>query len=59
MMYKGQIGNKRCDQKLMPLNINHHHKEVVWMNPIHLDHLLEMVNKFKQERDHELGVKRT
>jgi hypothetical protein len=27
-----------------------YHKEVVWMKPTHLDHLLEMVNKFGQER---------
>ncbi len=37
----------------------HHHKDVVWMNPAHLDHLLEMVNKLEQKRDHELGMKKT
>jgi hypothetical protein len=36
-----------------------HHKEIMWMKPIHLDHLLEMVNKFEQEKGHKLGVKRT
>jgi hypothetical protein len=36
-----------------------HHKEAMWMKPIHLDHLLEMVNKFKKERGHERGVKIT
>jgi hypothetical protein len=25
----------------------YHHKEVVWMKPTHLNHLLEMVNKFE------------
>jgi hypothetical protein len=29
------------------------------MKPTHLDHLLDMVNKFKQERGHELGMKKT
>jgi hypothetical protein len=28
------------------------------MKPIHLDHLLEMVNKFEQEKGHKFGVKR-
>jgi hypothetical protein len=27
-----------------------HHKKLVWMKPIHLNHLLEMVNKFGQKR---------
>jgi hypothetical protein len=32
----------------------------MWMKLAHLDHLLEMVNKFKQEKGHELvGVKKT
>ncbi len=36
------------------------HKDAMWMKPAHLDHLLEMVNKFKQEKGHELvGVKKT
>jgi hypothetical protein len=29
------------------------------MKPTHVDHLPDMVNKFKQERGHELGMKRT
>ncbi len=29
------------------------------MKPTHLDHLLDMVNKFKQERGHEFGMKKT
>jgi hypothetical protein len=29
------------------------------MKLVHLDHLPKMVNKFKQEKGHELGVKRT
>lgn len=28
------------------------------MNFTHFDHLLDMVNKFEQERGHELGVKK-
>jgi len=36
-----------------------HHKETMWMKSTHLDHLLEMVNKFEQERGHKLGVKKT
>jgi hypothetical protein len=36
-----------------------HHKEVIWMKLVQLDHLLEMVNKFEQERGHELVVKKT
>jgi len=36
-----------------------HHKEIMWMKPTHLDHFLEMVNKFEQEKGHKLGVKRT
>lgn len=35
-----------------------HHKEDVWMKPIHLNHLPKMVNKFEQERGHELGIKK-
>jgi hypothetical protein len=35
-----------------------HPKEAVWVKPSHLDHLLDMVAKFKQERGHEFGVKR-
>jgi hypothetical protein len=27
------------------------------MKPIHLDHLLEMANKFEHEKAHEFGVK--
>jgi hypothetical protein len=34
-----------------------HHKKAIWMKFAHLDHLLEMANKFKQEWGHELGVK--
>jgi hypothetical protein len=37
----------------------YHHKEAVWMKLVHLDHLLDMVVKFEQERGHELRVKRT
>jgi hypothetical protein len=33
-----------------------HHKEVMWMKLIHLDHLPKMV-KFEQERGQELGAK--
>jgi len=29
------------------------------VKPSHLDHLLDLVAKFEQERGHELGVKRT
>jgi len=29
------------------------------VKPSHLDHLLDMVAMFKQERGHELGLKRT
>ncbi len=36
-----------------------HHKEVMWMKPTHLDHLLDIVVKFEQERGHKLVVKRT
>jgi hypothetical protein len=36
-----------------------HHKEIMWMKPIHLDHLSNIVAKFGQEGGHELGVKRT
>ncbi len=36
-----------------------HHKEIMWMKTIHLDHLSKMVNKFEQEKGHKLGVKRT
>jgi hypothetical protein len=32
----------------------YHHKEIVWMKPAHLDHLLDMVAKFEQERGHKL-----
>jgi hypothetical protein len=35
-----------------------HHKEAVWVKPSHLDHLPDMVAKFKQERGHKFGVKR-
>jgi hypothetical protein len=28
------------------------------MKPTHLDYLLEMANKFEQEKGHKLGVKR-
>jgi hypothetical protein len=35
-----------------------HHKEVVWMKLAHVDHKLDMVAKFEQERGHEFGVKR-
>jgi hypothetical protein len=34
-----------------------HHEEVIWMKLAHFNHLPEMVNKFKQEMGHELGVK--
>ncbi len=33
----------------------YHHKEVIWMKHVQLYHLQEMVNKFEQERGHELG----
>ncbi len=36
-----------------------HHKEAVWMELVHLDHLLDMVSKFEQDRGHELGMKKT
>ncbi len=29
------------------------------MKLVHLDHLQKMVNKFEQDRGHELGMKRT
>jgi hypothetical protein len=29
------------------------------MQHVHMDHLLDMVNKFEQERGHELEMKRT
>ncbi len=32
-----------------------HHKDTMWMKLAHLDHLLEMVNKFEQEKGHELA----
>jgi hypothetical protein len=35
-----------------------HYKEAVWMKHVYLDHWPKMVNKFEQERGHELGVKR-
>jgi hypothetical protein len=32
----------------------------MWMKPAHLDHLLEMVNKFEQEKGHKfVGMQRT
>jgi hypothetical protein len=31
----------------------------MWKKHAHLNHLLEMVSKFEQEKGHELGVKRT
>jgi len=34
----------------------YHHKETVWMKAAHLDHLLDMVAKFEQERGHKFGV---
>jgi hypothetical protein len=37
----------------------YHHKEAIWMELVQLNHLLEMVNKFEQERAHELGMKKT
>ncbi len=37
----------------------YHPKEVVWVKPSQLDHLLNMVAKFEQERGHELGMKMT
>ncbi len=37
----------------------YHQKEAVWMKLVHLDHLLDMVVKFEQEKGHELKVKRT
>jgi hypothetical protein len=36
-----------------------YHKEAIYMKPTHLEHLQKMVNKFEQERGHELGVKST
>ncbi len=36
-----------------------HHKEAVWMELVLLDHLLDMVSKFEQDRGHELGMKKT
>ncbi len=36
-----------------------HHKEAIWMKPVRLDCLLEIVNKFEQEWGHKLGMKRT
>jgi hypothetical protein len=36
-----------------------HPKYAIWVKPSHLDHWLDMVIKFEQERGHELGVKRT
>ncbi len=35
-----------------------HHKEVVWMKLVHLDHLSDMVAKCEQERGHALGMKK-
>lgn len=37
----------------------YHHKEVVWIKPMHLDHMLNMVAKSKHGRGHKLGVKKT
>jgi hypothetical protein len=37
----------------------YHHEETMWMKTVHLDHLLDMVVKFEQEKGHELRVKRT
>jgi hypothetical protein len=37
----------------------YHHKEIVWMKHAHLDHLLDMVAKFEQERGHKFEMKRT
>ncbi len=37
----------------------YHHKEAVWMKPTPFNHLPKMVNKFEQEKGHELEVKRT
>jgi hypothetical protein len=31
-----------------------HHKEVMWMKPIHMDHLLETMNKFQQESESQI-----
>jgi hypothetical protein len=36
-----------------------HHNKIVWMKPAHLDCLSNTVAKFKQERGHEFGVKKT
>jgi hypothetical protein len=36
-----------------------HHNEAIWMKLAHLDHLPNMVNKFKQEKGYEFGMKRT
>jgi hypothetical protein len=38
---------------------SYHHKGILWMKLIHLDHLPKMVNKFKQEKGHKLVMKRT
>jgi hypothetical protein len=38
----------------------YHHRDAMWMKPTHLDHLIEMVNKFEQKKGHEfVGVQRT
>jgi hypothetical protein len=34
-----------------------HHKEAMWMKPTHLNHVLEMVNKFESKRVTNLGWK--
>ncbi len=36
----------------------YHHKEAMWMNIVHLDHLRKMLNKFEQERVTNLECKK-
>jgi hypothetical protein len=36
-----------------------HHKEVIWMKFVHLDHLLEMVNKFQKKNRDPLASKQS
>jgi hypothetical protein len=35
-----------------------HYNEVVWIKLAHVDHKLDMVAKFEQEKGHELGIKK-
>lgn len=37
----------------------YHHKEVVWIKPTHLDHMLNIMAKFKHGKGHKLGMKKT